>query len=106
MKVTSNSQIGLKVKTARVKGLDVKDPSLAKLAQVASEDDDYKILISHLEKGDPLAKIEEDRELRQLRGDYQHLGLQIAEHGPLMVRNGTTILLPKKERKRLLDEVL
>ena len=59
-----NNEIGIKVKTNRVKSLNIKDHSLIKLAVLDAKDDNYRIIVSHLENGDSLM-ID-----RQLRGNY------------------------------------
>merc|ERR1712002_772421 len=69
----SNNDIGLKVKTDRVRRLNVRDYSLVKLAQLAKHDANYQRMISHLKKASSLNEIEEDCELRKLRGDIQHI---------------------------------
>ena len=67
----TNNDIGIKVKTNRVRRLNIKDHSLTKLAEVAKQDVNYQRMIQHLKQGTSLNQIEEDCELRLLRGDYQ-----------------------------------
>ena len=64
-----NNNIGIKIKTHRVKSHNMKDRSLTKLAELAQEDVMYMRMVAHLEN------IREDCELRKMRGDIQHIGL-------------------------------
>ena len=64
----TNNDIGIKVKTNRVKSLNIRDHSLTKLAELAKEDARYTRMVHHLERGTPLNMIEQDCELRELRG--------------------------------------
>ena len=43
-------------------------------------------MVDHLKRGTQLAMIEEDCDLRQLRGDIQHIGLFYTDAGPLIVQ--------------------
>ena len=56
----SNNDIGIKVKTNRVRRLNIKDHSLTKLAELVKLDVDYQRMIQHLKKGSSLSQIEED----------------------------------------------
>ena len=68
----TNNDIGIKVETNRVKSLNIRDHSLTKLAELAKEDAMYTRMVHHLERGTPFNMIEQDCELRELRGDIQH----------------------------------
>ena len=89
----SNNDIGIKVKTNRVRRLNIRYHSLTKLAEVAKEDVNYCRIIEHLKKGTKRRQIEEDCKLRLLRGDIQHIGLFNTEVGPLIVRDSSTVLI-------------
>ena len=101
----SNNDIGIKVKTDRVRRLNIRDYSLTKLAKLAKHDANYQRMISHLKKASSLSQIEEDCELRQLRGDIQHIGLFETEEGPLIVRDSSCVLIPEEARKDILKEL-
>ena len=60
----TNNDIGIKIKTNRVRRLNIRDHSLTKLAEVAKQDMNYCRMIEHLKKGTKLDMIEEDCELR------------------------------------------
>ena len=62
-------------------------------------------MIEHLKRGTKLEMIEEDCELRLLRGDIQHIGLFNTEAEPLIVRDSSTVMNPKKGRQTILDEL-
>ena len=94
----SNNDIGIKVKTTRVRRLNIRDHRLAKLAEVAKHDVNYCRMIEHLKKGTNLSQIEEDCKLRLLKGDIQHIG-------PLIVRDSNTVLIPGKARQAILEEL-
>ena len=93
------------MKSRRVRSLNIKDSSLDKLANLAKDDFDYKIMIAHIDKGDSFDHLEPNSDLRQSRSDCQNLGLYYAENGPLNVKDGLTILIPKKGRRKLLGEL-
>ena len=80
----SNNDIGIKVKTNRVKELNVRDHSLTKLAQLAKEDVMYCRMIDHLQRNTEHNRIEEECELSKLRGDIKNIGLFHTEAGPLL----------------------
>ena len=101
----SNNDLGLKIKTDKVRRLNVKDYSLVKLAKLGKHDANYQRMISHLRKASSLSEIEEDCELRQLRGDIQHIGLVETEEGPLIVRDSSCVLIPEEARKDILKEL-
>ena len=52
-----------------MKALDIKDPSLDKLATLGI---DYNMMVAHNVKGDSLKHIEQDSELRMIWEDYHH----------------------------------
>ena len=56
----SNNDIGIKVKTNRVRRLNIRDHSLTKLAELAKDDVMYCRMIEHLKKGTKPEMIEED----------------------------------------------
>ena len=93
------------MKTNRVRRLNIRDHSLTKIAELAKKDVMYCRMVEHLKRGTKLEMIEEDCELRQLRGDIQHIGLFNTEAGPLIERNSFTVLIPEKGRQTILDEL-
>ena len=103
-RITDND-IGVKVKTNRVKTLNIRDHSLTKLAALGKEDAMYCRMIDHIQKGTKLNMVEEECELNKLRGDFQNIGLFITEEGPLIVRDSSNILIPEIARQTILDEL-
>ena len=101
----SNNDIGIKVKTNRVKELNVRDHSLTKLAQLAKEDVMYCRMIDHLQRNTEHNRIEEECELSKLRGDIKNIGLFHTEAGPLIVRDSSTVLIPEIARQTILEEL-
>ena len=101
----TNNDIGIKIKSNRVRRLNIKDHSLTKLAKLAKQDVNYQRMIQHLKQGSSLNQIEEDCELRLLRGDIQHIGLFNTEEGPLIVRDSSNVLIPQEARKGILQEL-
>ena len=85
--------------------MNIRDHSLTELAEVAKQDMNYCRMIEHLKKGTSLNQIEEDCELRLLRGDIQHIGLFNTEAGPLIVRDISTVLIPDRAREGILEEL-
>ena len=49
--ISRNNEIGITIKSLRVKQLDVADPKLEKLAAIGAEDPQYQMMIDHLERG-------------------------------------------------------
>ena len=62
-------------------------------------------MIGHLERGIQEDLLEEDSEVRNLKGDLPHLGLQTLSRGKLIVKNGNNILIPKEAMKCILKEL-
>ena len=83
--ITKNSEMGITVKSLRVKQLDLLDPKLVDLAAIGANDPEYQQMIRHLEWGIQENLPEEDSELRRLVGDIPHLGLQTLSRGKLIV---------------------
>ena len=54
----SNNDIGIKVKTNRVRRLNIRYHSLTKLAEVAKQDVNYCRMIEHLKKGTSLSQMD------------------------------------------------
>ena len=55
----SDNDIGIKVKTNRVKMLNIRDHSLTKLAALGKEDAMYCRMIEHIQKATKLNMVEE-----------------------------------------------
>ena len=49
--ISRNNEIGITIKSLRVKQLDVADPKLEQLAAIGAEDPQYQMMIDHLERG-------------------------------------------------------
>ena len=101
----SNNDIGLKVKTNRVKTLNIRDHSLSKLAALGMEDPMYCRMVDHIQHDRPSNMIEEECELNKLRGDIKNIGLFMTEEGPLIVRDSNCVLIPEIARQTILDEL-
>ena len=97
--------MGIAVKSLCVKQLDLLDPKLEELAAIGTEDPDYQQMIGHLERRVQEDLLEDDSELRNLKGDLPHLGLQTLSRGKLIVKNGNNILIPKQTREYILKEL-
>ena len=101
----SDNNIGIKVRTNRVKVLNIRDHSLTKLAALGKENAMYCRMIEHIQRGTKLNMVEEECELNKLRGDFQNIGFFITEGGPLIVRDSSTVLMPEIARQMFLDEL-
>ena len=62
-------------------------------------------MVTHIERGNGLDHIERYSELRMLRSGYDTLGIHYTERGPLIVRDGFFILIPKSGRKSILQKL-
>ena len=96
-RITEND-IGVKVKTNRVKTLNIRDNSLSKLAALGKEDAMYCRMIEHIKQGTKPNLMEEECELNKLNGDIKNIGLFNTEDGPLIVRDSSTVLIPEIAR--------
>ena len=83
----------------------VKDLLLEKLAALGLEANDYCKMVEHIEMDHDLEHPDRDSELRRLRSRYEHLGIHHTEKGPLIVRDGVSILVPKPGRNNILEEL-
>ena len=48
--ISRNNEIGITVKSLRVRQLDVADPKLEQLAAIGAEDPEYEMMINHIER--------------------------------------------------------
>ena len=88
--ISRNNEIGITVKSLRVRQLDVADPKLEQLAAIGAEDPDYQMMINHIERGIQENLPEENSELLQLKVDFVNLGLQTFSKGKFIVKMGVT----------------
>ena len=91
--ITKNNEIGIKVKSLRVKQLGQK---LEDLAEMGANDPEYQQMIRHLEQGIQEDQLEEGSELRKMKGDSPNLGLQSLSRGKLIVKQHSD---PKRSKK-------
>ena len=63
------------------------------------------MMIDHIEKGIKENLLEENSELRQLKGDFLHLGLETFSRGKLTVKDGSNVMIPSQARKCILKEL-
>ena len=105
MKISRNNEIGITVKSLRVRQLDVADPKLEQLAAIGAEDPQYQMMIDHLERGINEDFLENDSELRLIKGDLTKLGLQTFSKGKLIVKDGCNVMIPSQARKCILKEL-
>ena len=97
--ISRNNEIGITVKSLRVRQLDVADPKLEHLAAIGAEDPEYQMMINHIERGIQENLLEENSELLQLKGDFVNLGLQTFSKRKLIVKNGSNVMIPSQARK-------
>ena len=62
--ITKNNEIGITVKSLRVKQLDLLDPKLEDRAEGRTNDSEYQQMISHLERGIQENLLEENSDLQ------------------------------------------
>ena len=87
------------VKSLWVKQLDLLDPKLEDLAELGANDSGYQKMIRHIKQGIKDDQLEDDSELKKLKGDFPNLGLQSLSKGKLWGENQQIIL-----RKRIYYE--
>ena len=103
--ISRNNEIGITVKSLRVRQLDIADPKLEQLAAIGAEDPDNLMIIDHIEGGIQENLLEENSELLQLKGDVLHLGLKTFSKGKVIVKHGSNVMIPSQARKCILKEL-
>ena len=103
--ISRNNEIGITVKSLRVRQLDVADPKLGQLAAIGAEDPEYQMMIDHIEIGIQENLLENNSELRLIKGDFTKLGLQTFSRGKLIVKDGCNLMIPSQARKCILKEL-
>ena len=103
--ISRNNEIGITVKSLRVRQVNAADPKLEQLAAIGAEDPDYQMMINHIERGIQENLPEENSELLQLKGDFVNLGLRTFSKGKLIVKNGSNVMIPSQARKFILKEL-
>ena len=94
--ITRNNEIGITVKSLRVRQLDVADPKLEQLAAIGAEDPEYQMMVDHIERGIQENLLENNSELRLMKGDFTKLGLQTFSRGKLIVKDGCNVMIPSQ----------
>ena len=74
----------------RIKQLDLLDPKLKVLAEMGANDPEYQHMIKLLEQGIQENQLEENSELKKMKGDFPNLGLQSLSMGKLILKMATT----------------
>ena len=90
--------------SVHAKQLEIQDPLVADLAVAGAADPQYVAMLNDIENGTAAKDLPEDSELRNISGLLGELGTVVMLDGTrLIVRNGTEILIPVKERQRILE---
>ena len=84
--------------------LDIMDPLVIDLAAAGAEDESYVCMMNDLENGVKGKELDETSELKTIQGMLQELGVtELPDENRLIVINGVEILVPLKERQRILS---
>ena len=57
------------------------------------------------QKKSPIKSIREDSELKKIQGQYNNLSLFNTDEGDIIIRDAQDILIPKKYRQDIIDEL-
>jgi hypothetical protein len=90
--------------TVYAKQLEVLDPMVVELGQIGAGDPAYINMLNDIENGVSPRDLHQDSELKRIEGSLAHLGLVTLPDGNrLIVKNGAEVLIPRSERKRILE---
>ena len=84
--------------------LKQQDPYVTRLGIAAGEDLDYLQMVHHIERKTKCNYLPEDSELKLIASERNHLSVKVLEEGnSIILRHGKEILVPKSERKAIID---
>ena len=87
-----------------LKQVEILDPMVSQLATIAGNDLDYMEMMMNIENGTHQKDLHDASELRQMEGLLSELGTVTLPNGErLIIRNGCEVLIPKQERKHILE---
>ena len=90
-----------KIATAQ---LSIIDPWVQRIAEVASEDMSYLQMVNDLNTKKPHKHFESNSELAKMKSELNNLSTKIISDGNVIIlRRGTEILVPKAQRREILD---
>jgi hypothetical protein len=79
---------------------------VVELAEIGARDPAYVDMLNDVENGVKPKDLDQDSELKRIEGSLAHLGLVTLPDGNrLIVKNGSEVLIPKSERKRMLETI-
>ena len=88
-----------------VKMLEVQDPLVQEMAEVASLDENYLLMLADLENKVPISDMSEDSELRRFSGCQDEISVTELSGGHRLIMKGSEIMVPKSLRSRMLENL-
>ena len=88
-----------------VKQLEVLDPLVQEMAEIASLDEDYLLMLADLENKVQIADMSEHSELRAYSGCKDKISVTEVAGGHRLILKGSEIIVPKSLRSRMLENL-
>ena len=93
-----------KAAKARRHQMEKKDPLVQRIAEEANLDSEYVEMLNYIEGDTDFKDIDTNCELKLMKDDLQHMSVITLDSGSrLIVRNESEILIPKSQRKQMMD---
>ena len=90
----------------RCKQVEIHDPLVIELAEIAAGDIEYLAMVKDIEGNIPSKELSEDSELRQLAASREEIKvIQLGRGLRLIVRDESEILVPKSARNRMMQNL-
>ena len=88
-----------------VKELEIFDPLVQEMAEMASLDEDYLLMLTQLENKVQISEMSESSELRSYSGCKDEIWVTEVAGGHRLIMKGSEIIVPKSLRSRMLDNL-
>ena len=99
-------RLGVRTVRAQEQNLEPVDHRLEKMADNALLDRDYQTMIEDILEEKPLLELDKEGELFKLSSERQYLGVWTFKNGSrLVVKNSSEVVVPKDDRKEIIDEL-
>ena len=90
----------------REKQLEVLDPLVVELAEIGATDPEYSAMCADVENRIRPKDLHHKSEVKVIEGCLQHIGVATLPDGNrLLVKDGVEVMVPKSERKRMLETI-